>query len=63
MAASAEAVVMGVRAVLDPERMMEVLNNGSGRLSTTLDKNSKRCTSGNIQPRIESPAQPRAPGG
>jgi 3-hydroxyisobutyrate dehydrogenase-like beta-hydroxyacid dehydrogenase len=38
LAASAEAVVVGVKAGLDPERMMEVLNNGSGKNSATLDK-------------------------
>jgi 3-hydroxyisobutyrate dehydrogenase-like beta-hydroxyacid dehydrogenase len=38
LAVSAEAVVMGVKARLDPERMMEVLNNGSGKNSATLDK-------------------------
>jgi 3-hydroxyisobutyrate dehydrogenase-like beta-hydroxyacid dehydrogenase len=38
LAASAEAMVMGVKAGLDPMRMLEVLNNGSGKNSATLDK-------------------------
>lgn len=38
LAASAEAVVMGVKAGLDPSLMMEVLNAGSGKNSATLDK-------------------------
>ncbi|MCL6599177.1 MAG: NAD(P)-dependent oxidoreductase [Alicyclobacillus macrosporangiidus] len=38
MAASAEAFVLGVKAGLDPEVMVEVINSGSGRNSATLDK-------------------------
>jgi 3-hydroxyisobutyrate dehydrogenase-like beta-hydroxyacid dehydrogenase len=38
LAASAEAIVMGVKAGLDPDRIIEVLNNGSGKNSATLDK-------------------------
>lgn len=38
LAASAEAMVVGVKAGLDPRQMLEVLNNGSGRNSATLDK-------------------------
>lgn len=38
LASSAEAVVMGAKAGLNPSCMMEVLNNGSGKNSATLDK-------------------------
>jgi 3-hydroxyisobutyrate dehydrogenase-like beta-hydroxyacid dehydrogenase len=35
---SSEAVVMGVKAGLDPAQMLEVINSGSGRNSATQDK-------------------------
>ncbi|HEY8519438.1 MAG TPA: NAD(P)-dependent oxidoreductase [Gammaproteobacteria bacterium] len=35
---SAEAVVMGVKAGLDPRQMLDVINTGSGRNSATQDK-------------------------
>ncbi len=38
MAISTEAVVMGVKAGLDPQQMMDVINAGSGRNSATQDK-------------------------
>src|SRR5580698_4133150 len=38
MAISSEAVVMGVKAGLDPQQIMDVINAGSGRNSATLDK-------------------------
>ena len=38
MAISSEAVVMGVKAGLDPQQMMDVINAGSGRNSATQDK-------------------------
>lgn len=38
MAISAEAVVMGVKAGLDPDTVIDVVNAGSGRSSSTLDK-------------------------
>ncbi len=38
LAATAEAVVMGVRAGLDPEVMIDVLNAGSGGTSASRDK-------------------------
>lgn len=38
LAASAEATILGVKAGIDPVRMLEVLNNGSGKNSATLDK-------------------------
>lgn len=38
MALSAEAVVMGTKAGLDPEMMIEVINAGSGRNTATEDK-------------------------
>jgi hypothetical protein len=38
MAASCEAVVLGVKAGLDPAIMIEVMNSGSGRNSATQDK-------------------------
>lgn len=38
MAISSEAVAMGVKAGLDPNQMVDVLNAGSGRNSATLDK-------------------------
>jgi 3-hydroxyisobutyrate dehydrogenase-like beta-hydroxyacid dehydrogenase len=38
MAISSEAVVMGVKAGLDPRQLMEVINAGTGRNSATADK-------------------------
>ncbi len=38
MAATSEAMVMGVKAGLDPSLMVEVINAGSGRNSATQDK-------------------------
>lgn len=35
---SSEAVVMGVKAGLDPQQMLDVINSGSGRNSATQDK-------------------------
>jgi len=38
MAISSEAVVMGVKAGLDPKQIVEVINSGTGRNSATEDK-------------------------
>ena len=38
MAISAEAVVMGVKAGMDPQLIMDVLNAGTARNSATVDK-------------------------
>jgi len=38
MAISAEAIVMGVKAGLDPQVMVDVINSGSGRNTATQDK-------------------------
>jgi len=38
MAISSEAVVMGVKAGLDPKQIMDVINSGTGRNSATEDK-------------------------
>jgi 3-hydroxyisobutyrate dehydrogenase-like beta-hydroxyacid dehydrogenase len=38
MAISSEAVVMGVKAGLDPQQIVEVINAGTGRNSATADK-------------------------
>ncbi|HXP88777.1 MAG TPA: NAD(P)-dependent oxidoreductase [Bryobacteraceae bacterium] len=38
MAISSEAVVMGVKAGLDPRQIVDVLNSGTGRNSATVDK-------------------------
>ncbi len=38
LAASAEALAMGVKAGIDPELMLEAINAGSGRNSATMDK-------------------------
>lgn len=38
LAATSEALVMGVKAGLDPEVMLQAINKGSGRNSSTLDK-------------------------
>jgi 3-hydroxyisobutyrate dehydrogenase-like beta-hydroxyacid dehydrogenase len=38
MAATSEAVVMGVKAGLDPSIMVDVINHGSGRNTATTDK-------------------------
>jgi 3-hydroxyisobutyrate dehydrogenase-like beta-hydroxyacid dehydrogenase len=41
MAATAEAMVMGVKAGLDPRLMLDVINAGSGRNTATMDKYPK----------------------
>jgi 3-hydroxyisobutyrate dehydrogenase-like beta-hydroxyacid dehydrogenase len=41
MALSAEAIIMGTKAGLDPEMMLDVINAGSGRNSATQDKFSR----------------------
>jgi 3-hydroxyisobutyrate dehydrogenase-like beta-hydroxyacid dehydrogenase len=41
MAATAEAMVMGVKAGLDPKLMLDVINAGSGRNTATQDKYPK----------------------
>ena len=38
MAISSEAVVMGVKAGLDPKQVIDVINAGSGRNTATMDK-------------------------
>lgn len=38
LAATSEALVMGVKAGLDPETMLQAINLGSGRNSATMDK-------------------------
>jgi 3-hydroxyisobutyrate dehydrogenase-like beta-hydroxyacid dehydrogenase len=38
MAISSEAVVMGVKAGLDPKQIIDVINSGSGRNTATMDK-------------------------
>ena len=38
MAATAEAMVMGTKAGLDPKLMLDVINAGSGRNTASLDK-------------------------
>jgi 3-hydroxyisobutyrate dehydrogenase len=38
LAVSAEAVVMGVKAGIDPQLMLDVINSGTGRNSATLTK-------------------------
>jgi 3-hydroxyisobutyrate dehydrogenase-like beta-hydroxyacid dehydrogenase len=38
LAATSEAVAMGVKAGLDPQTMIEVINSGSGRNSASQDK-------------------------
>jgi len=38
MAISSEAMVMGVKAGLDPQQMIDVINSGSGRNTATMDK-------------------------
>jgi len=38
MAISSEAVVMGVKAGLDPQQVIDVINAGSGRNTATMDK-------------------------
>ncbi|WP_420556834.1 NAD(P)-dependent oxidoreductase [Roseovarius sp.] len=45
LAASCEAVVMGVKAGLDPKVMLDVINAGSGRNSATEDKFPKSVLS------------------
>src|SRR5262249_39595235 len=38
LAIASEAFIVGTKAGLDPEAMLEVINNGSGQNSATLDK-------------------------
>ena len=46
MAATSEAMVMGVKAGLDPRIMLDVINAGSGRNTATEDKFPKRVLPG-----------------
>jgi 3-hydroxyisobutyrate dehydrogenase-like beta-hydroxyacid dehydrogenase len=46
MAATSEAMVMGVKAGLDPRIMLDVINAGSGRSTATEDKFPKRVLPG-----------------
>jgi 3-hydroxyisobutyrate dehydrogenase-like beta-hydroxyacid dehydrogenase len=46
MAATSEAMVMGVKAGLDPRVMLDVINAGSGRNTATEDKFPKRVLPG-----------------
>jgi len=46
MAATSEAMVMGVKAGLDPRIMIDVINAGSGRSTATEDKFPKRVLPG-----------------
>jgi len=46
MAATSEAMVMGVKAGLDPSIMLDVINAGSGRNTATEDKFPKRVLPG-----------------
>jgi hypothetical protein len=46
MAATAEAMVMGVKAGLDPSIMLDVINAGSGRNTATEDKFPRRVLPG-----------------
>ncbi len=48
IAISSEALVMGVKAGLDPRRMLEVINAGSGRNSATLDKFPRAVLTGSF---------------
>ena len=46
MAATSEAMVMGVKAGLDPRIMLDVINSGTGRNTATEDKFPKRVLPG-----------------
>jgi 3-hydroxyisobutyrate dehydrogenase-like beta-hydroxyacid dehydrogenase len=46
MAASSEAIAMGVKAGLDPRVMLDVINAGSGRNTATQDKFPKSIVTG-----------------
>jgi 3-hydroxyisobutyrate dehydrogenase-like beta-hydroxyacid dehydrogenase len=48
MAASSEAIAMGVRAGLDPRVMVDVINAGSGRNTATQDKFPKSILTGSF---------------
>jgi 3-hydroxyisobutyrate dehydrogenase-like beta-hydroxyacid dehydrogenase len=48
LAASAEAMAMGVKAGLDPKLMLEAINAGSGRNSATQDKIPRDVLTGNF---------------
>ncbi len=49
IAATAEAVVLGVKGGLDPATMLEVINAGSGRNTATEDKFPRQVLSGKYQ--------------
>ena len=46
LAATSEAMVMGVKAGLDPTQMIEVINAGSGRNTASVDKFPKSILPG-----------------
>ena len=46
LAASSEAMAMGVKAGLDPQVLLDIINAGSGRNSATLDKFPRAVLSG-----------------
>jgi 3-hydroxyisobutyrate dehydrogenase-like beta-hydroxyacid dehydrogenase len=48
LSASSEGVTMAVKAGLDPEMVVEVLNAGSGRSSATLDKFPRQILTGSF---------------
>jgi 3-hydroxyisobutyrate dehydrogenase-like beta-hydroxyacid dehydrogenase len=49
LAATAEAIVMGVKGGLDPAVMLQAINAGSGRNSATLDKFPRDVLTRNFQ--------------
>ena len=52
MAATAEAMVTGVKAGLDPRQMLEVINAGTGRNTATEDKFTKAILPAHVRSRL-----------
>ena len=52
MAATSEAMVMGVKAGLDPRIMLDVINAGSGRNTATENKFPEHGAAAHLQSRL-----------
>ena len=52
MAATAEAMVMGVKAGLDPQLMLDVINAGSGRNTASQDKFPRSIVTAHVRLRL-----------
>ncbi len=52
MTATSEAMVTGMKAGLDPQMMLDVINSGTGRNTMTEDKFAKAVLPRNFQSRL-----------